>query len=222
MLPARLGHRFRRLLAAVWIANLADGISLAAGPLLVASQTHDPFLVALAPTLQSLPWLLFGLYAGVVADRRDRRLVLVAATLSRVAILGVLVAFIALGDVRIWVVLLVVFLFGVAETFSDSTASTLTPMLVERDDLGVANARLLTGQITLHQLAGPPVGAALFAAGMVWPFVTEAICMVLAAAIVSRLVLPAHGVAPGPRSARTSPRGCVGCGPTRPFAPLPW
>ena len=78
--PARLGTSFRWLLASSWVSNIGDGIALAAGPLLVASQTHDPLLVALAVLLQRLPWLLFGLYAGVVrrsprptAHRRRRR-----------------------------------------------------------------------------------------------------------------------------------------------------
>ena len=65
VLPTRMGTPFRWLLASSWISNVGDGIALAAGPLLVASQTHAPFLVALAVLLQRLPWLLFGLYAGV-------------------------------------------------------------------------------------------------------------------------------------------------------------
>ena len=67
--PERLGRSFRWLLASTWVTNLADGITLAAGPLLVASQTRNPLAVAMAAFLQRLPWLLFGLYAGVVADR---------------------------------------------------------------------------------------------------------------------------------------------------------
>jgi MFS family permease len=73
LMPARLGRGFRRLLVAFWISNLADGITLAAAPLLVASQTDSPFLVGLAPMLTQLPWLLFGLHAGAIADRIDRR-----------------------------------------------------------------------------------------------------------------------------------------------------
>ena len=75
--PARLGVGFRWLLASSWISNLGDGISIAAGPLLVASQTDDAFLVALAATVQWLPQLLFGLYAGALSDRLDRRLLVV-------------------------------------------------------------------------------------------------------------------------------------------------
>jgi hypothetical protein len=64
VVPRRLGVAFRWLLASSWISNLGDGITLAAGPLLVASQTKDPLLVAMAVPLQRLPWLLFGLNAG--------------------------------------------------------------------------------------------------------------------------------------------------------------
>src|ERR1700761_9693070 len=83
--PSRLGHRFRWLLASSWVTNLGDGITLAAGPLLVASQTRSPLAVAMAVFLQRLPWLLFGLYAGVVADRLDRRAIVIIIGLVRVA-----------------------------------------------------------------------------------------------------------------------------------------
>ena len=49
----------------------------------IASQTSDPFLVAMGGLLQRLPWLLFGLYAGVLADRIDRRLLVVDGGLVR-------------------------------------------------------------------------------------------------------------------------------------------
>ena len=81
VLPARLGTPFRWLLGSSWVSNIADGLQVAAGPLLVASETHDPFLVALAAVLQYLPFLLFGLFAGVVADRVDRRRMIVVADL---------------------------------------------------------------------------------------------------------------------------------------------
>jgi len=66
--PSRLGVGFRWLLASSWITNLGDGIALAAGPLLVASQTDSALLVALAALLQWLPKLVFGLYAGALSD----------------------------------------------------------------------------------------------------------------------------------------------------------
>ena len=87
VVPSRLGRSFRWLLASSWVTNLGDGITLAAGPLLMASQTHNPLTVAMAAFLQRLPWLLFGLYAGVVADRLNRRAIVITTGLVRVAIL---------------------------------------------------------------------------------------------------------------------------------------
>ncbi len=168
--PRRLGPSFRWLLASSWTGNLGDGISLAAGPLLVASETHNPLLVALAAVLQRLPWLLFGLLAGVLADRVDRRRAIVAVHLSRAAIAAVISAFILSGHVNITVVLVALFVLGTSEVLADTTATTLLPMIVERDDLGLANSRLMAGVITVDQLAGPPIGAALFAAGRAVPF----------------------------------------------------
>jgi predicted MFS family arabinose efflux permease len=191
--PRRLGTGFRWLLTASWTSSLGDGIALAAGPLLVASQTRDPLLVALAVLLQQLPWLLLGLHAGALADRLDRKAIVVTVDLVRVAVLAVLALAIGTDRVSITVVLLALFAMGTAEVLADSAERTLLPMLVGRADLAVGNARMMTGHLTLNQLAGPPVGAALFAAGAVWPFLSQAVLVGLAALLVSRLALPPHG-----------------------------
>lgn len=198
--PARLGRPFRWLLGSSWASNLGDGIGLAAGPLLVASQSRDPFLVALAVVLQRLPWLLFGLLAGVVADRFDRRRITMVVQTARAALLIGLSATIVLDQVDITVVLVTMFALGSAETFADTTASTLLPMVVEKRDLGIGNARIMAGFVTVNQLAGPPLGAALFAAGAVVPFVAQAACMAASAAMASRIALPVHGVDKAARS----------------------
>ncbi len=191
VLPARMGRSFRWLVGSSWISNLGDGIGLAAGPLLVASQTHDPLLVALGALLQRLPWLLFGLYAGVAADRIDRRALVVAVDLMRAAVLAVLATALIADQVSIAVVLAAMFLLGTAEVFADTTTQTLLPMVVAKEDLGIGNARLMAGFITTNQLIGPALGATLFAAGMAWPFVTQSVCVALGAVLVSRMRLPA-------------------------------
>ncbi len=207
-MPERLGRSFRWLLGSFWISNLGDGIVIAAGPLLVASQTRDPMLVALAAVLQYLPWPIFGLFAGVVADRVDRRRLVVVADCCRILVLGVLATTILTGEVNILVVLGAIFLLGVGETFADTTTSTLMPMLVARRDLGVANARMMTGVVTLNQLAGPPIGALLFGLGYSLPFVTQAVCIALSVLLLLRIRLPAHRRDPqqGPSSIRADIR----------------
>lgn len=187
--PARMGSGFRWLLGSSWVSNFGDGIAVAAGPLLVASQTDDPLLVAAASLLQYLPWLLFGLYAGVLADRLDRRRLMVFGNLARAAVLAVLAAAIIGDVVNVAVVLASLFVLGTAESLVDTTASTLLPMVVEPEDLGVGNARLMFGSLTLNRLAGPPIGAALFGVGIALPFVTQAVCMALSALLVAKMAL---------------------------------
>ncbi len=190
VVPARLGIGFRWLLASSWVSNLGDGMALAAGPLLVASQTHDPRLVALATLLQQLPWLLFGLFAGAISDRLDRRLIVVTVDLLRAAVLAVLATSIVTGAMSIALVLGALFLLGTAEVFADNASATLLPMLVARPDLALANARVMAGFVTVNQLAGPPIGAALFVAGTSLPFVTQAVLVAAGALLVSRVMLP--------------------------------
>jgi MFS family permease len=187
--PARLGRSFRWLLSSAVISNVGDGIALSAGPLLVASQTRDPLLVSFAVLAQVLPALLFGFVAGAVADRFDRRRIVVGVNLARAAVLGVLAATIASGSVNIAVVLGSLFVLGSAETFADVGSSSLLPRLVPRADLGIANARLQSAFLLTNQLLTPPIGAFLFVVGMALPFAANAACFALGAVLVSRVVV---------------------------------
>ena len=185
--PRRLGRDFRWLLASSWTSNIGDGIALSAAPLLIASLTSSPLLVAAGAMMQFLPWLLFGLLAGSIADHHDRRRLVMLADGSRAVIVLVLVVFIATGQVSVWIVLATAFLYGTAEVFADTAGSTLLPMLVRPADLGIGNARLQTGFLVGNQLAGPPLGAFLFAIGSFWPFLVQILCVSLAVILISRI-----------------------------------
>ena len=201
VVPARLGRSFRWLLASSLVTNVGDGIALAAGPLLIASQTRDPFLVSMAVLSQYLPNLLFGVVAGATADRFDRRRIVAAVNLARAAVLGALAVTIASGSVSIAIVLLALFVLGTAESFADVSSQSLLPRLVRREDLGLANARLQGSFLLTNQLLAPPIGAFLFAIGMALPFATNAACFALGAVLVLRVTLDASTATE--RSART-------------------
>jgi MFS family permease len=187
LVPARLGRSFRWLLASSWATNLGDGVAIAAGPLLVASLTSDPFLISLSALLRWAPPLVFGLSAGVLSDRLDRRRLVMVADGTRGVVLALLVLALATGQLTAAGALVGMGLLATAEVYADNTAATLTPMLVPSADLAVANVRLQFGFLTLNQLAGPPIGAALFAAGRVWPFLTETILLCAGVLLVSRI-----------------------------------
>lgn len=203
--PARLGRDFRWLLGAFWTSNVGDGIALAAAPLLIASLTRSPVLVASGALLQLLPWLIFGLHAGAVADRRDRRRLVMVANGLRGLVIGALCVFLATGHVTIWIVLVCAFSYGTAEVFADSAGNTLLPMMVRPADLGIGNARMQAGYLVANQLAGPPLGAFLFALGSVWPFVVQAICVLLAVVLISRIALTSVSQPDRPGGAKAHP-----------------
>ena len=185
--PRRLGSSFRWLLSSTVMNNAGDGVAIAAGPLLVASQTRDPFLVSMALLSEYLPALLFGVFGGVAADRFDRQRMVVVVNLVRALVLAALVAMILTGVVNIALVLVVLFVLGTAETFADSASTTLLPSVVAREDLGIANARMQGAFLLTNQLVAPPIGAFLFAAGMALPFAANAAAFALGAVLVSRV-----------------------------------
>jgi len=187
VVPSRLGRDFRWLLSATLVDSTGDGVSLAAGPLLVASLTRDPFLVSLALLSQYLPTLLFGVVTGAIADRVDRKTMVITVNLVRAAVLVILVATILTGAVSIAIVLAALFVLGTAENFADSASSTLTPTLVPKADLGIANARTQGAFVLLGQLLMPPVGAFLFVLGPAIPFAANAIAFLIAVSLISRI-----------------------------------
>jgi MFS family permease len=186
--PARLGRSFRWLLASTTVNNAGDGVALSAGPLLVASQTRDPFLVSLALLSEYLPVLVFGVPSGAIADRVDRKRMVVVVNIGRAFVLAVLVATIVTGSVSIAIVLIALFVLGTAETLADSASSTILPGIVDKRDLGVANARMQGAFVLMNQLLLPPVGAFLFVIGPAIPFAANAAAFVLGAILIVRVV----------------------------------
>ena len=188
--PPRLGRSFRWLLASSWSANIGDGLALAAGPLLVASQTDNAILVAMAALLQRLPWLLFGLPAR--CDGRPDRPATPRHGSRRCAS----------GDRRspcglhrhrarehrpgarrdvphrcLWV-------------FADTTSSTLLRMLVAPVDLGLGNSRFQAASCWQPQLVGPPLVRFLFAVGPAWPLSRRRACVALGVVLIARIEIP--------------------------------
>ncbi len=185
-----MGSAFRWNLASSWMGQVGDGIALAAGPLLVATQTRSPVLIASAAVVQRLPGLVIGLYAGAVADRVDRRRVVIVANLARVAVLVALVATLLTGTLSIALLLGLLLLVGTAEVFADTGWRAVLPMIVRGEDLGLATARQMSGFLVANQLIGPAVGAGLFAFGSAVPFGVQVLSLLLAVGLFARVRLP--------------------------------
>ncbi|CAN5580294.1 MFS transporter [soil metagenome] len=188
LLPAHLGRDFRWLWSSAALSNLGDGMRLAAGPLLVTTVSRDPLAVSLSVAMQYLPWVLIGLPAGAIIDRVDRRRLSIAVNVLRAIVLAVLSWSIFTDTLDLAVLYVALFLIGTAETFADNAASALLATRVPKVHLGIANSRLIGTSIVTNQLAGPPIGAFLFAVGAALPFAADAILALLAAGLLSRMV----------------------------------
>ncbi|TCB97145.1 MFS transporter [Micromonospora zingiberis] len=202
--PRSLGRPFWTFWSAAALANLGDGIRVAAFPLLAAALTDNPLAVAAVAAAQFLPWLVSGLLAGALADRRGARSLLTAADTGRVVVLGALAAAVALGWASIALVVAAAFLLGVGETIRDTAAQTAVPRLVPDAQLEKANGRLVAGEIVGNEFVGPPVGALLFVVGAAIPFAVNGAALALAVMLVLSLPLT---LAHRPRIADDPPAG---------------
>jgi MFS family permease len=169
-----LGSGFWRLWSAAAIANLADGIFWIAAPLLAISLTDSPALVAGVQIASRLPWLVFALVAGALADRLDRRRTMIIVDFARVALIAGLAVAAITGLASIWLLYLVAFALGILETLFDTAAQSILPSVVPRDRLAPANSRLLTVEFSMNQFVGPPIGGLLAAFALSGAFGTAA------------------------------------------------
>ncbi|CAL2064846.1 MULTISPECIES: MFS transporter [Streptomyces] len=155
-----LGRPFHWLWASTAASNAGDGITRTLLPLLVVARHPDPAAVAGLTTVNMLPWLLFALPAGVLADRVDRRRIVLGSNLVRgAALLGA--ALVLATDRPLPLLYALAFLLGVAETLADTAAPAMLPRLVEARHLERANGRLSAAQIVLNEMVGPPVAGLL-------------------------------------------------------------
>jgi MFS family permease len=182
-----LGPEYWKLWAASTISNLGDGITLVAGPLLAASLTRDPVLVAGVAFAQRAPWLLFPLISGALVDRLDRRRVMGYVDAARTALIGALGVAVLLGWASLPLMYAIFFLVGTLETLFDNASQAIIPAVVPRDRLERANSRLYGAEILSNQLAGPPLGGFLFGVAVAVPFLLDAGTFAAAAALVLAL-----------------------------------
>lgn len=186
-ISARLGADFHKLWTASAISNIGDGVTMAAGPLLVASLTDDPALVAGAAFVQQLPWLLFSLISGVYVDRLDRQRLIVIINVLRGLALAVLAAGIAFQAATIPLIYAVFFLLGTGETIADTASAARLPSIVPADKLAIANTRLMATFTIGNQFLAKPLGAYLFVTAAALPFEFDALTFIAAAGLVAAM-----------------------------------
>lgn len=170
-----LGPVFWRFWTGSAVSQIGDGIRVTALPLLAASITRDPLAVALVGAAVWAPWLMLGAVGGAVVDRVDRRKLMRNVQIARMFVMGVLVAAVLAEMVSIPILAGAALLIGAGEVLVDTALYSLVPRVVPEDRLETANGRLGAAELIGNDLAGPPIGAALFGILAWLPFAADAV-----------------------------------------------
>lgn len=160
---AGLPLNFWKLWSSAASSNLADGITVIAIPLIGVRLTDSPVELAGIAVAMQVPMLLFGLVAGGLADRIDRRWTMLAVQVLRVAVVGALAIFAMAEALSMPVLYAAAFALGAGEAFFDTNAQSILPAVVGRDRLVAANGRLFAAETIMNTFAGPPLGGLLVA-----------------------------------------------------------
>ena len=191
---APLGRAFGKLWTAAAFSNLADGVGRTAVPLIATTLTRDPMAIAVLGALAFLPWLVFGLPAGMLVDRFDRRRIMALANGIRCAVALVLAVLTVTGQLSIWWLFAGVLVFGLGETLFDNASSAAIPNLVTRAQLDRANGRMQAAQVTIDSFIATPIAGVLFAVSLALPLWVGAVGYVVPVALA--LLLPLSAARP--------------------------
>ena len=165
----RLGRDFGKLWTAAAFSNLADGLLRTAVPLIATTLTRDPLAIAALGAVAFLPWLLFGLPAGMLVDRFDRRWIMAIANTLRSGTALVLAILTVTGSLDITSLLLATLVFGFGETLFDNATNAIIPALVDDRGRDRANGFMQAAQVTIDSFVATPIAGVLFAVSLALP-----------------------------------------------------
>jgi predicted MFS family arabinose efflux permease len=178
---------FRLMWIGACTSSIGTWMQIVAQGWLIYRLSHSAFLLALDQFLGGIPIFLFSLIGGVVADRIERRKVLLASQYVQMGSATVLTILVANGLTHVWPILCLSFISGFAQAFGGPAYSALIPTLVEREDMPNAIA-LNSIQFNLAVTIGPALaGLALGKLGEKWCFGLNALSFI--APIISLLMI---------------------------------
>src|SRR5437868_8098553 len=184
---------FRLMWIGACTSSIGTWMQIVAQGWLIYRLSHSPFLLALDQFLGGIPIFLFSLIGGVVADRAERRKILLVSQYVQMACAALLTVLVATGRVHVWHILSLSFLSGVAQAFGGPAYQALIPTLVDRDDMPNAIA-LNSIQFNLAVTVGPALaGITLARLGEKWCFGLNALSFlapVISLSIISARYLP--------------------------------
>jgi len=128
---------------------------------LVYKMTGSALLLGVDGFLATGPMLLFSLFGGVIADRIERRKIMLLSQVAQMTFAFILTGLIYFHAVKVWHIFIMSFLTGSAQSFSGPAYASLLPLLVKREDMANAVAMNST-QFNLARVMGPALGGVVF------------------------------------------------------------
>jgi predicted MFS family arabinose efflux permease len=184
---------FRLMWVGACTSSIGTWMQIVAQSWLIYRLSHSKFLLGLDQFLGGIPIFLFSLLGGVVADRVERRKILLASQYVQMASAALLTVLVATGQVHVWHILCLSFASGMAQAFGGPAYLALIPTLVEKDDMPNAIA-LNSIQFNLAVTIGPALaGQALAKLGETWCFGLNALSFlapILTLSIIRARFLP--------------------------------
>jgi MFS family permease len=181
---------FRLMWIGACTSSIGTWMQIAAQSWLVLKLSDSPFLLGLDAFLGGIPIFLFSLVGGVVADRIERRKVLLISQCIQMSAAFILTTLIAFHLVHVWHILCLSFVSGLAQAFGGPAYQALIPMLVTKEDMPNAIA-LQSIQFNVARVIGPALGGiALTQLGEKWCFGLNGLSFF--APIISLLLLKAR------------------------------
>jgi predicted MFS family arabinose efflux permease len=181
---------FRLMWIGACTSSIGTWMQIVAQGWLIYRLSHSAFLLALDQFLGGIPIFLFSLIGGVVADRVERRKILLGSQYVQMATAGILTILVATDVVHVWHILTLSFISGFAQAFGGPAYQALIPTLVELDDMPNAIA-LNSIQFNVAVMVGPALaGQALAKLGEKWCFGLNALSFL--APIVSLSLITAR------------------------------
>lgn len=212
-LPLRRDRGFHLFVAARTLGVAGYAVSAVAMPVLLLELTGSPFAVSLVAALEVVPYLAFGLLAGAVADRVDRRRLAVSAQVASALLLASVPVADVLAEVTAVHVLAVALGAATCFVWFDAATFGLLPALVGRERLPQANSAVFTAA-TLADVIVPALAGFLVATvGAALALGVDAACYVIAAALLAGIAGRAH---PADAAADAHPVGGAAAGRVRP------
>jgi predicted MFS family arabinose efflux permease len=184
---------FRLMWVGACTSSVGTWMQIVAQGWLIYRLSHSAFLLALDQFLAGIPIFLFSLIGGVVADRTERRKILLVSQYIQMASAGILTVLVGTGTVQVWEILCLSFVSGLAQAFGGPAYQALIPTLVDRDDMPNAIA-LNSIQFNLAVTVGPALaGITLARLGEKWCFGLNALSFlapIVSLSIISARFLP--------------------------------